>query len=229
MGITQRINSLLNYEIKIDLDRTIDRNKAIVLIGIILVVVTITGYAVGNRWFWVDNKNYYEYQIDNLKESLRKQPESNSIRVNLAMANYLNGDDTKSIGILRNILTEEPGNEPATLYLGLILSEQKEFKESVGLLTGYVKQNQGLETRIAYLYLGRDYLALGKNDLALKYLGYAAARDPGNPVVYYCQGQAYEQLKDKKNAIAAYERALRISPDYTEAENALKALIKSGN
>jgi len=186
----------------------------------------MVGYIVGNNWFWNHNKNYYEYKIDNLKDNLRKQPDAANIRTELAMANYLNGDSSKSIGILKDILLKEPQNDLATLYLGLILSEQKEYKESIGLLTNYIQRNQGLETRLAYLYLGQDYLAIGKHELALKYLKYAAVRDPGNPVVFYNIGHAYEKLNDKKNAIISYERALKISQNYVEAEVALKNLLK---
>lgn len=226
MGIARSINSLLNHEIKIDLERQIDRKKAFAILGVLVIFLAVTGYVIGDRWFWINNKSFYEYKIDSLKQELRKQPNSDQIRVDLAMADYLNGEVDKSIGILRNILNDEPDNGPAVLYLGLILAEQKEYRDSIGLLKGYIEKNQGFEVRMAYQYLGRDYLAVGKTDLALTHLKYAAVRDPGNPVVFYYLGQTYEKDGDKKNAIANYEKALRISPDYAEAGNALQSLLK---
>lgn len=226
MGIAQRINPILNYDIEIDLEKRINRNKALVFVGLFAVALALAGYYIGDRWFWAPHKNYYEKQIDNLKKLLRQNPGTNDIRAQLAMTSYLKGETAKAKGILRDILTKEPNNGTAALYLGLILSEQKEYKESIQLLNGYVKQNQGLETRIALLYLGRDYLAAGNYSLALKYLKIAAERDPGNPVVYYNLGQTYEKLNDKKNTIASYEKALKISNNYPEADEALKALLK---
>ena len=226
MGIAQRINSLLNYEIKVDLEKDVDRRKAFLIIGFLLLGLIIVGYVVGNNWFWNNNQSYYEYRIDNLKDTLSKQPDDANVRAELAMANYLNGNSSKSIGILKDILVKEPNHELATLHLGLILSEQKNYQESIGFLTNYIKRNQGLEIRLAYLYLGQDYLAIGKNELALKYLKYATVRDPGNPVVLYNLGRAYEKLNDKKNAIISYARALKLSENYVEADVALKNLIK---
>jgi len=225
MGFIERMNSLLDYKIEIDLDKRVSRNKAVFFLILLAIVLTLAGYYIGDRWFWVNYQTYYEYRIDSLKELLKEHPDSNNIRAELAMTNYLNGETAKSIGMLRDILSKEPGNAAATLYLGLILSEQKEHRESIGLLTDYIKKNRGLETRLAFLYLGRDYLAVGKYDLALKYLKYAAVRDPGNPVVYYYLGQTYEKRQDKKNAIVSYEKALKINNGYAEADSALKSLV----
>lgn len=225
MGITEHFNSILNYKIEIDVNKRVNRTKALILLGMLIIVLAFVGYYVGDHWFWAKNKSYSENRIDILKEVLKKQPESNNVRAELAMAQYLNGNNNKAVEILRGITTQEPDNEAAVLYLGLILSEQKEYKESIGLLSNYVKKNQGLQTRIAYLYLGQDYLGVGKYDLSLKTLKTASQSDPGNPVVYYNLGQVYEKLKDKKNAISSYEKALTISSNYVEADKALKSLV----
>ena len=221
MGITRWVGSFLNQEIKIDLDQRISRKQAYIIICGVVALVLGIGYLAGNLWFWNPNRNYFEYQI----EQFSKNPgESSETRIELAMATYLNGDVPTAERILRGILAKEPKNNMASLYLGLILSDQKRFNEAISLLSSSTKQIQGLEARMVYLYLGKDYLAVGQPRLAAQYLGNAEVLDPGNPVVYYTLGQAYEKLNNFKKAVSYYEKALKLSPNYVEPDMALKNL-----
>lgn len=221
MGITQRVGSLLNYEIKIDLNKRINKKLAYIIICAVLALVLGMGYLAGNIWFWNPNRNYFEYQM----EQISQKPGDSQTRVELAMAAYLNGDIPKAEGILRDILVKEPNNNLASLYLGLILSDQKKYNEAIPLLITSTKQVQGFEARLVYLYLGKDYLAVDEPKLAVQYLGQAEALDPGNPVVYYTMGQAYEKMNNTQKAVEYYEKALKLSPNYVEPEAALKNLF----
>jgi len=204
MGITRRIGSLLNHEIKIDLNQRINKKLAYVIICAVMVLVIGIGYFAGSLWFWNPNTNYFEYQM----EQIGKNPGNSGVRTELAMAAYLNGDIPKAEIILRDILAKEPKNTTASLYLGLILSDQEKFNEAITLLNSSAEEVQGFEARMVHLYLGN-----------------AEVLDPGNPVVFYTLGQAYEKMNNTKKAVAYFEKALKISPNYVEAEAALKNLI----
>lgn len=223
MGITERVGSLLNHEIKIDLNQRISRKLAYIIICAVVALVIGVGYLAGNLWYWNPNRNYFEYQI----EQISKYPGDTGARIELAMATYLNGDIPKAEGILRDILAKEPKNNTASLYLGLILSDQKKFNEAITLLNTTAKRTQGFEARLVYLYLGKDYLAVGQPKLAAQYLDYAENIDPGNPVIYYTLGQAYEKMNNTTKAASYYEKALKLSPNYVEPDVALKNLAKS--
>ena len=227
MRLLHLVNSLINHKIdfKINFNQRISRSKALVLVAIFAVIMALSGYYIGERWFWVKEQSLYEYRIESLRGQLAENSESNSIRVELAMTYYLDGQADKAEGILREVLADEPNNDTAVLYLGLILSEQKNYRESIEFLTRYLEKNQGLETRIALLYQGRNYLETGAFSVAVTTLSKAAERDPANPVVHYHMGQAYEKLNDRQNAINAYEKALTINKEYTEAELALKKVV----
>nr|WP_269438170.1 tetratricopeptide repeat protein [Phosphitispora fastidiosa] len=221
------VNSLINHKIhfRINFDQRISRSKAIVLVALLAVIMALSGYYIGEQWFWVKDQNLYEYRIESLKDRLAENSASTSVRVELAMTYYLDGQAEKAEGVLRKVLADEPENDTAVLYLGLILSEQKNYRESIAFLTRYLEKNQGLETRIALLYLGRNYLETGAIGPAVTTLSKAAEIDSANPVVYYYMGQAYEKLNDRQNAINAYERALAINNEYKEAELALKKVV----
>ncbi len=250
MGIVERINSVLEYKVEINfkrrkkpekvsreesnferlnLDKRINRNKTLAVIGIFIFLLNVAGFYIGKEWFWIENKSYYENKIGGLKQILKEHPGAKDVQVEIAMTNYLNGDTKKAVNQLRNILLKDSHNNNAKFILGVILSERKETNESIVLLSEYVKENQGLETRIAYLYLGQNYLAVGNYDLALRNLTIASDRDPGNPVVYYFLGQTYEKLKKTKSAIQSYEKALEINSGYIEADRALTSLIKKAH
>lgn len=226
MGIVQRINSVLEYKVEINLEKRVNRNKSLVMIAVILILLNILGFYIGNRWFWVKTESYYENKMSNLKHMLKDNPGSKDIEAEMAMTSYLNGDSKAAVKQLREILNRAPDNSSAQFDLGVILSEQKQFNEAISLLDKYIKKNHGLETRIAYLYLGRCYLDTGKYDLALKNLKIASEMDPGNPVVHYHLGQTYEKLNNRKKALRSYEKALEINHDYLEADRAIISLLK---
>lgn len=247
MGIIERINSVLEYKVeikfnkekgpekvnfdetnlnKINLDTRINRNYALAIVGIIIVLLNAAGLYIGKQWIWVEKKTFYENKIGSLNQVLKEHPDAKNVQVEIATTDYLNGDTEKAVSQLRDILRKDPRNGNAQFILGVLLCESKATNESIALLSNYVKRNQGLETRIAYLCLGENYLAVGNYDLALKNLTMAADRDPGNPVVYYYLGQTYEKLDKRKQAIQSYEKALELNSGYVEADRALTSLIK---
>lgn len=228
MGIIQRINGFLNYKIEINMEKRISRNKSLVIVAIFVLCLAGAGYYIGEHWFWVNNTNYYEYEMGNLEKKLSDNPESSNTKSEIAMTAYLNGDTTKAIDMLKSILEKEPQHKMATLNLGLIYAEQKQYKESISLLSAFVKSNQGMESKLPYLYLGQSYLALGKYKEAEDCLQKSLVRDAGNPVTYYYLGQTYEKKGDKKQAINYYEKALGINGSYAEANQALDTLLKKG-
>lgn len=226
MGIVQRINSVLEYKLEIDLDKRVNRNKSLAVIAITLILLNILGFYIGNRWFWVKRENFYENKISNLRQMLKDNPGSKDVEAEMAMTSYLNGDSDSAVKQLREVLRQAPNNSSAQFNLGVILAEKKQFNEAISLLDKYLKKNHGLEARIAYLNLGRCYFDTGKYDLALKNLKIASQRDPGNPVVHFYLGQTYEKLNNRKRALRSYEKALEINSEYSEADRALISLLK---
>lgn len=61
---------------------------------------------------------------------------------------------------------------------------------------------------------------------AIKYFSDAIVIDPAYAEAYFARGVCYEELKDKKNAIADYQMALQLKPDYTFAIENLNRLEK---
>lgn len=62
-----------------------------------------------------------------------------------------------------------------------------------------------------------DYLKNDKHEEALANLKTAIANDPNNPVLHFAKGTVHESLKQEAEAIASYEKAMEIKPDYYDA------------
>lgn len=61
------------------------------------------------------------------------------------------------------------------------------------------------------------YLQTGKDQEALQNLNTAIANDPKNPILHFALGTVYENLKEGDKAVAAYNKALEIDPNYFDA------------
>ena len=74
------------------------------------------------------------------------------------------------------------------------------------------------------LQMGEKFLSANDVAQALKFLTQAETREPNNPMVQYYLGLAYDQRGAQPEALAHYQKAVTIKPDYSEASNALGAL-----
>ncbi len=69
--------------------------------------------------------------------------------------------------------------------------------------------------------MGENYLSGGDTANALEYLTKAEQKNPGDPVIQYDLGLAYDQREMPDKALSHFEKALKIKPDYPEALNAI--------
>ncbi len=72
--------------------------------------------------------------------------------------------------------------------------------------------------------LGVDYLAKGRNAVALRELVFSAQNNPADPETQLWLGEGYRRQRHNDAALAAMLRAVELKPDYQEAHNNLSAL-----
>ena len=78
-----------------------------------------------------------------------------------------------------------------------------------------------------YFIVGTDLFLLKEDrNSAEKYLRMAVARDPSTPLVWYEIGRRWEQLGNTQQALSAYEKSLRLAPDYHPAQKKLAPLYQ---
>lgn len=99
---------------------------------------------------------------------------------------------------------------------------QRNFKDSLKFMEKYVDAApNGERIATAYFFVGETYrLTKMYNKAEISYSA-AVHKEPAVSLWWYRLGSMREALGDKKNAQAAYERALRLRPDYKEASDGL--------
>ena len=71
---------------------------------------------------------------------------------------------------------------------------------------------------------GEKYLAAGETADALRYLSEAAQKKPDDPLIQYDLALAYDARGWQDKAFTCLQNALKIKPDYSEAQNAIGTL-----
>jgi len=71
-----------------------------------------------------------------------------------------------------------------------------------------------------------EFVTTGNYDDAIDYFGLLVKRYPDNALPWYYRGLAYLQKEDYQKAIADFDKALSINPDYTDARNMRKEAVR---
>jgi hypothetical protein len=96
------------------------------------------------------------------------------------------------------------------------------WNESIRFMQRYTNLvPQGERTSVAYFFIGEIYRYRGLYHHADIAYSTAVRLEPNVALWWYRLGSVREAMGDFAQAVAAYERALRLNPDYQEAENGL--------
>lgn len=223
MRLEEKIKSMLEYKITIDLNAKLYRKKAYRIIGLVSVTLLILGYVIGETMFWgVDDRSVFDRQIEALGQTSKKSDHRS--KVDLALAYYLKGEAEDAEELLEEVLQYEKEDAPANIYYGLILADRKQYRDAIPyLLRGIRKEPQ--REKLAYIYLGISYYELGGYNEALTYLDTGIKLDPGSALGHYYLGLVFNKKGDRKNAAAALMKALELSGNnYPEAARELKSI-----
>lgn len=121
----------------------------------------------------------------------------------------------------RKALALDPEIDNANLYLADSYTEIGAFDQAI---IHYQKAlSLDPDESYAHIGIGRIHMKQQKYKAALEAFDRAAAISATSDANFY-RGLAFERLGDKSSARSSYEEALRISPDDTEARNALLRL-----
>lgn len=203
---------------------TITIKKALGIFLLAAFVITAAGFAVGQLFFWnkhpvVDSA---DVDISLLEKAIAANPRNDKLLVELGWQYYKKGNYQKSISELNKALKLNKQNPAVHFNLGLVYQEvgtltkaESEYRETLRL-----DQN----SKYAYYALGKLYVSQGRYDEAIEHLKLATQKDSVSVDNYYLLGQAYEKKGFKPEAVAAYQKALTMVPDYQEAKTALNRL-----
>lgn len=108
----------------------------------------------------------------------------------------------------REALAREPANPIALCESGLILVNEGKVTEGLALFEAARKGDDSFPP--CYTYAGYAYGKEGKLAEALKMFAEAEKANPRDYTVFVYKGKVFEELKDRKQALEAYKKALEI-------------------
>ncbi len=218
MGI---VNRVLNT--RIDLNMEISKKKAALSIALLVVAIMISGRFLMSR-FANSGGSYYDLREQELKSTLANSPANTGAALELALTAYLKGDTDQGIKLAQELYQQNPKDPSAAFYLGIMLNDAGDFKESFSLLNRLAQNNPGFQTAKVRFYLGRSQYEFGKYQQAVASLQQSVLYDASYPVAYYYMGQAWVKLGKPEEAKKAYQTALSLNPNYPEVKQALAQL-----
>jgi Flp pilus assembly protein TadD len=128
--------------------------------------------------------------------------------------------------ILRRVLNLQPRNTDGLYLLGLLTQTTGRFAESVELFQRAVHENPRSAKYLVNLGLSLGGMGLGRTREATEALRAAVAIDPGIPAAWSNLGNEFRNDFKFEEAIDAYRRALRLKPDFADAQLNLGATLQ---
>jgi tetratricopeptide (TPR) repeat protein len=133
-------------------------------------------------------------------------------------------DHASAVEQYKRALAIAPDMAEGYYYLGKALSRLGRQEEALAALESAAALESPSSPQ-RYLLRAEVYAARGEWEAAFGAFGQAADLAPQNPVPHYQMGWVLEQkLEDRESAIAHFQRALQINPDYTQPRVALGRL-----
>ena len=198
---------------------------------------------------WQRN-NYFNQAVDNYNKKQYKEamiafenganalssinlPDTISLFYAAACAGLANEQD-KAKEFYVSLLKQ--GAKSATIYMSLsdIYRQEKDSSQALKVIREG-QQNYPDDLRL-FLTETNIYLTFGDTEKALKNLNLASEKDTANPTVFFALGTIYdnisndtsksEKIRDEAfgNAVATYEKAIKLNPDYFEPNYNIGAL-----
>ncbi|MFQ5449353.1 MAG: SUMF1/EgtB/PvdO family nonheme iron enzyme [Nitrospinaceae bacterium] len=165
-------------------------------------------------------QNRREDAIRHYRLALKSDPNNSSTLFNLGLAYQKSGESQKAVDAFLQAVQIDPAFIPGHRVLVKLYLVEKKYTSALLHLKILTRLDPGdYQTQIT---LGRVYLFLGQNRLALDNFNRVRERFPGNPEVLDALAETYYRLEDWDRAIRLYRYLIENQPDR------LKAYIQLG-
>lgn len=145
----------------------------------------------------------------------RQKSDSESYNMRRAQEEFENGNVESAIDYYQLEIADNPKNGYAHLFLSLIQTNTKDFKEAMSSVNNAIdnipKKDAKYKSR-AYLSRGRLFAEIGDTVQALNDLADALKIYPANEDAYEKRGQIYFELNRFSEADADYEALIKLNP-----------------
>jgi len=127
----------------------------------------------------------------------------------------------RAIDKLHDAVNIDPRNDSAYVDLGFCYGVLRDGATAVDM---YLKATQINPSGANFKELADIYLRTGDSEKALMAANAGITKDPNSPSLYNAKGMALNDLGRQAEAAEAFQRALRIDPNFAVARQNLKTL-----
>ena len=161
--------------------------------------------------------------VTHYEKAIKLKPDLAEAHYNLAISYAGQGKIDEAIGKYLDALRFRPNDVDTLSNLGYALAEKGKFDEAVE----YYKKAIEIEPEniIAHGRMGLALANIGRLDEALEQVGIVLKATPFDIEMHCNVGILLERQGKTDEAIKAYRRALQINPEYTKAQQLLKAAL----
>jgi tetratricopeptide (TPR) repeat protein len=237
LGQTENCREALKKAIGMDPS---EKNALLKLAKLYLIVKDYKNcYLTIKQIFEIDNGNATAYYIraiglleqgdtiravDDLKQAVDKNQEFFEAYVQLGELYSLRKDPMAAL-YLKNALNLNPKSKEVLYLLGLYYQESGQYEKAIETYQNLAKVDTA--SRESLYNIGYIHLVYLKNfPLAIENFTASLAKDPGYYQAYFNRGYAYELSGNYKNALADYQKSLKIKVNYDKAIEGLNRLDK---
>lgn len=204
------------------------------LIVVLVLAVLGTGIAIARYMLLNDDLSAPRTEAERALflaiQSVKANPNDAQARIKLAAAYLELGRVNNAVKEAKVAARLAPDNGQAHFVLGLAQKEQNNLKEAIKSFEKAANSKGQLAPFYQNCWLEAAQANMDLKDYKKAVKAYEKALDfgPESSPILYSLGVAYEKSGDKVTALAYYEEALEYTPDYKEAVDAAKRLIKQG-
>lgn len=163
--------------------------------------------------------------VDTCRAELALNPRNIESYVVMCWSLYRMGKYTDCVKESLNALKISPNEMRIIENLGETYFYLENYSESIRNLEKYVdSMPNGDRAGTAYFFLGEIYRITGKPNHADIAYTHAVKKEPSNALWWYRCGLAREKAGNKESAKVAFQTAIKLRTNYTEAQQALNRL-----
>ena len=184
--------------------------------------------AIGDLYYeWATfeiNRDKFNDAIDKCKASVKYNPRNYGAYVLWGDVLYKLSRLNEAIDIFKIAISIEPDEYYAYLKIGSILFEQEKYEESIKKFKK-VTELDGKYEIVAYLLWTGALEKLNRSDETIVMCEIVSKNYPRVPFLYLTWGRVLIKLRRYSEAIEKLEKAIELSPDFTEAQDLLICAI----
>lgn len=161
-----------------------------------------------------------EKALDRLLKEIRKRPEDLELMAELSRVYKIMGKKKDAVETAQKVIRGRPESPVGYLALAMIHQDDKEYDKAIEIL----RKGSTLNDMNIFMMLGNVNFLKKDYKSALEYYRKVDAAKPGYIPALFQQGSIFHTMGRKKDAIAQYQKILRLSQNHVPTLNNLAYL-----